>query len=400
MRFLSFVFLSAISLCMIAAPLRAQGNSQNVDLPDQAAILVPASSVEHPGDQGQRAHTNHVIALRGGNNQVQQSGLTPLQAKNAYGVIPAGVGTIAIVDAYHYPTAESDLNVFSSKLGLVPCTSSAGCFSQVYATPDGKVPAVDCVWAQEAALDIEWAHAMAPTAKIVLVEAASSSFADLLTAVDRATVLVTQGGGTGMVSMSWGGSEFSSETSYDSHFNGTTGVIYFAASGDTGGKTIWPGVSPYVVSAGGTTLKVDTNGTVLSETGWSGSGGGPSAFEQRPSYQDLIQSIVGSRRGAPDMSFDADPNTGVLVYDTTSCQGMSGWMIFGGTSVSCPALAGIVNSAGHSVSNSADELSMIYNPENVSDFRDILSGRAGSRKAQQGWDFVTGVGSSLNMLGK
>ena len=385
--------LAACLLCLAAGPLRAQGNSQNVDLPDQAAVLVPGSSVELPEDAGRAAHTNHVILFRSAPQAASPSGMTPANMYSAYNFTAYGAKTIAIVDAYDYPTAQNDLAVFSSTFGLPPAN-----FQVVYATPGGKAPRANCGWAQEAALDIEWAHAMAPYASIVLVEAASNSFSDLLRAVDVASGIAGAGGG--QVSMSWGGSEFSSETSYDSHFN-HTGVVYFAASGDSGGKTIWPGVSPNAVSAGGTTLNLSSTGAFISETGWSGSGGGPSKYEVRPSYQNVIQSTVGSRRGAPDFSFDANPYTGVSVYDTTSCQGMSGWMVFGGTSVSSPSLAGIVNSAGSfSVSTNA-ELTTIYGSmTNSLDFRDITSGTAGSFNAGTGWDFVTGVGSNLGNSGK
>lgn len=199
--------------------------------------------------------------------------------------------------------------------------------------------------------------------------------------------------------MSWGGSEFSSEGSNDSHFTGS-GVVYFASSGDTGGVRIYPGVSPNVVSAGGTTINRDKNGNFISETGWSGSGGGPSQFEPRPSYQDGIAGIVGTHRGSPDFSFDADPNSGVSVYDSTSCQGFSGWLVFGGTSVSSPSLAGIVNLAGGGTS-SASVLATIYgNLGNTNDFRDIVTGTAGTFSAAVGWDFVTGVGSNQGLNGK
>jgi subtilase family serine protease len=386
-------------ICFASAPLSAQGNSQNVDLPDQAAVLVPGSSVEMSEDVGHRAHTNHVILFRANPQATTPTGMTPKKIYGAYAFTAGGTGTIAIVDAYDYPTAESDLNTFSSQFGLLPvCTSANGCFTKFYATPGGKAPRANCGWAQEAALDIEWAHAMAPYAKIVLVESASNSFSDLLKAVDAASNIVAADPNGGQVSMSWGGSEFSSELSYDAHFT-TPKVVYFAASGDSGGKTIWPGVSPQAVSAGGTTLKLNSDGTVNSETGWSGTGGGPSKYEGRPSYQSGIATLVGSSRGAPDFSFDADPYTGVSVYDSTSCQGMSGWMVFGGTSVSSPSLAGIVNSAGGN-SSTANELALIYGGLGSDAFRDITSGTAGSYSAQVGWDFVTGVGSNLGLLGK
>jgi len=158
--------------------------------------------------------------------------------------------------------------------------------------------------------------------------------------------------------------------------------------------------------AGGTTIHRNAAGNFLSETGWSDSGGGPSRYELTPSYQSGIASIVRGRRGAPDMSFDADPQSGVAVYDSTICQGMSGWMVFGGTSVAAPCLAGIVNQAGHFARSSGAELSSLYTVDYVNpalyanDFRDIAAGSTGRYTAGPGWDFVTGLGSSLGLLGK
>src|SRR5262249_23737160 len=152
-------------------------------------------------------------------------------------------------------TALNDFNVFAAQFGLPqetstdPRASSNKVFQVVYAS--GKQPRSNCGWAQEAALDIEWAHAMAPSAKIVLVEAASSSFANLFAAVDVASNLP----GVTEVSMSWGGSEFSGETSADSHFPQNNGIVYFASSGDTGGQVIYPGASPLVVACGGTSVR-------------------------------------------------------------------------------------------------------------------------------------------------
>jgi subtilase family serine protease len=309
-----------------------------------------------------------------------------------------GSGTIAIVDAFHYPTAQNDLKVFSQRFGLPACTSSNGCLKIVYAS--GTKPRSNCGWAQEAALDIQWAHAMAPNAKIVLVEAASNSFVDLLKAVDVATSIVTTGGKRGEVSMSWGGDEFASELGFDAHFQ-NTGVVYFAASGDTGGITSYPSVSPFVVAAGGTSIRRSSSGAFLSEVGWDGSGGGRSKYELKPAYQNNVAGTSSTKRSVPDFSFNADPNSGVLVYDSTPCQGLSGWLIFGGTSVSSPALAGIVNLAGHFRSSSTSELGLIYaNRTNSNDFRDIKSGSAGSFSAHGGWDFVTGVGSNKGLSGK
>ncbi len=387
-----------------ASPVAAQGRG-----PDHASIQIPDSSVEQPGERGVAAHTNHLIRLGPEAVGTAPGGETPSSIASVYGLATlasTGAGVIVIVDAFHYPTALNDFNVFATQFGLPqelstdPLDPNNQVFQVVYA--GGSRPRTNCGWAQEAALDIEWAHAMAPNAKIVLVEANSSSFANLFQAVDVASAIPN----AREVSMSWGGSEFSSEASNDGHFT-RPGIVYFAASGDTGGAVIYPGASPNVVAAGGTRINRDASGSFLSETGWSGSGGGGSQWEARPSYQDIIQSIVGGSRGVPDYSFDADPNTGVSVYDSTSCKGFSGWLVFGGTSVASPSLSGIVNSAGSNRASSAAELSLLYQSVsnngltiNSSTFRDILSGTAGSFSAKPGWDFVTGIGSTMTLSGK
>ncbi len=418
MKGLTLTALLIAGFFVSTALLNAQGMRTQV-----ASVLVPDSTKELPEDIGKRAHTNHLVLVSPDFTGTSPAGETPGSLACVYATVSpiagcpiststtvptGGSGTVAIVDAFDYPTAENDLNVFSAAFRLPACTTANGCFRKVYAT--GIKPKKNCGWAQEAALDIEWAHAMTPGAKIVLVEAASNSFADLLFAVTVANRIVNPSGnpvgtGLGQVSMSWGGSEFSSETSLDSHFT-TSGVVYFAASGDAGGRTIWPGVSPHVVCTGGTSIhRNSTTGNFAGETGWSGSGGGPSTFEARPPYQNVIVGIVGTKRGAPDFSFDADPNSGVSVFDSTACQGVSGWLVFGGTSVASPSLAGIVNLAGSKYSSTSNELTTIYSCYSTascyaSDFRDITSGTAGSFTATTGWDFVTGVGSDRGLAMK
>jgi subtilase family serine protease len=383
----------AVSLAVGTSRLGAQGNSTNVHVPD--------SSIEQPGDRGQKAHTNHVISLRAASPDAGSgpSGKWPSDISAAYSFTPGGTGTIAIVDAFDYPNAVNDFNTFSDQFSLPKTAGGQPLIQVVYA--NGK-PRSNCGWTQESALDIEWAHATAPNAKIVLVLAKSNSFSDLFQAVDvaRAQPNVRQ------ISMSWGGSEFSGESSNDSHFplQTSNALSFFAASGDTGGKTIYPGVSPQVVAAGGTSLSM-SGGVVTNEVGWSGSGGGPSQYEPIPSYQSNIASLsnlLNGQRGVPDYSFDADPNTGVAVYDSIRCQGLVGWMVFGGTSVSSPSLAGIVNSA-HALATdtSHNEHEVLYSHYgDPSLFRDILSGKAGSFSAGTGWDFVTGIGSNLTLSGK
>lgn len=362
---------------------------------EKGFIHIPDSTIEGPLDRGLRAHTNHLIRLgqpEGGLGP--GGGMTPAQIRSFYNQPSAGgANVIAIVDAFHYPTALNDFNVFSAQFGLPketstdPLAPTNKVFQVVYAS--GSKPRSNCGWAQEAALDIEWAHAMAPSAKIVLVEAASNSFANLFGAVDVASTLA----GAKEVSMSWGGSEFSTEASNDFHFTQTSGVVFFASSGDTGGTTIYPSASPYVVAAGGTSVQTNGSGVFLSESGWSGSGGGPSIYESRPPYQSTIFNIVGPARGIPDISSDSDPNTGVSVFDSTRCQGLGGWLVFGGTSVASPCLAGMTNLAGHFYLNSTTELTNVYAGLGGPNYRDITSGSAGSFSCTTGWDFVTGVGT-------
>ena len=391
-------------------------------------VLIPDTSIEHADHIGRIAHTNtKILAFTGSIDSVHPplgGGGREIAPGSSYFETPASLGcvyrltsvssaqigcnptdptllnpsggarAIAIVDAYDYPTAFSDLQIFSAQFG-VPAPTTAN-FQVVYAT--GTAPKADSGWGLEAALDIEWAHAMAPQAKIYLVEAPSNSYADLLTAVNVASNLVAKAGG-GEVSMSWGGSEFSSERFYDGYFT-KAGVLYFAAAGDSAG-TIWPSTSPNVVAAGGTTNSRDANGNLQAQLAWSSTGGGPSKYESRPSYQSAISHTVGSKRGTPDVAADADPNTGVWVYNIPYC---NGWCIVGGTSAAAPVWAGIVNAAGRFSASSQVELSAIYsNLGKAADFTDIAQGSCGPNQgcvSRAGWDFCTGAGSAFGILGE
>jgi subtilase family serine protease len=313
------------------------------------------------------------------------TGLSPATIKSVYNFptsLTAGAGTtIAIVDAYDDPNIESDLNVFSSQYGLPACTTANGCFKKVNQTGGTKYPRSNAGWSLEISLDVEWAHAIAPGAKILLVEASSNSFTNLLAAEDYAKAHAQY------ISNSWGGSEFSGETGYDSHF-AQNGVSFFVSSGDQGIPAEYPSASPNVISVGGTTLNF-SGATFTNETGWSGSGGGCSAYETaasaQASYSSFAQVSCGNSRGTPDVSLDADPNSGVSVYDTTRYQGQQGWFTVGGTSASAPmwaarsAGAGAVVNAGY-----------VY-AGNIS-YRDITNGSNGL-PCLTGYDLVTGLGS-------
>ena len=307
-------------------------------------------------------------------------------------VVIGGSNAIAIVDAYHYPNALSDLTKFSAQFGL-PVPN----LTVVYA--NGTKPATSPnSWEVEEALDLQTAHSLAPNAKLYLVEAASSRTSDLMTAVDKATSLLTANGGRGEVSMSWGASEFTGESSYDNHFSTATNVVYFASSGDAAGVN-WPCVSKNVVCVGGTTLNMSSSHTYLNAKAWVDTGGGYSTQVAKPSYQTSNINIAGNHRGVPDIAMAADPSSGAWIYYTPSNTGVSGWYIVGGTSWASPMAAAVVNSSNNFYANSTAELTALYTSISSSDFTDITSGNCGpadSYNAITGWDRCTGLGSLFN----
>lgn len=333
---------------------------------------------------------------------VASAGLSPEQIRQAYGVDQVqfsgvtgdGSGqTIAIVNAFDDPAIASDLHVFDQQFGIADPPS----FSKIYAS--GTTPRTDAGWAAETALDVEWAHAIAPGANIVLVEARSDSLNDLLAAVDVARSLPS----VSVISMSWGGDEFSGETSYDGIFTtpaGHRGITFVAATGDQSAGAIWPAASPNVLSVGGTSLTL-SGGNYLSETAWSGSGGGQSKYESEPAFQAAVQSS--GARTVPDVAYDADPNSGFAVYDSlpASPRSPGGWLVVGGTSAGAPqwaALAAIVDQGRAAAGNGslANLQSLLYQVP-ASGFHDIFTGSNGL-PATSGYDLVTGRGSPVANL--
>jgi subtilase family serine protease len=336
------------------------------------------------------------------------SGLSPVQMSQAYGVnsfhfvnssgqsIKAdGAGeTIAIVVGYHDPYLANDLTTFDRTYGLPNPSLTQWHYGT--ASNDG--------WATEETLDVEWSHAIAPGAKLIVVEAATSSLSDLMTAVNFAR----NQPGVVAVSMSWVVPEYAGESSYDSTFTtpaGHPGITFLAASGDQGA---WPGVSypaasPNVVSVGGTTLYVDNAGNYLGETGWSGGttasgGGGYSHYEYEPAYQTGVQNS--GVRTVPDVSMDADPNTGCMVYTTAPSTGRATFQPIGGTSAATPMWAGIIALADEgraiigksSLYGGSQTLPALYSATMRSDFHDITSGFNGYH-AGVGYDLDTGLGT-------
>ncbi len=372
-------------------------------------VLVPESAGFSSSDVGKRSHTHLRVLVAADATQSNTAQFnTPATIRAVYHLpSTGGSNAIAIVDAYHYPTALNDFNGFARQFGLPTETSTNvtattnHAFQVVYAT--GTKPASGgnyiASWNLEEALDIEWAHSMAPGAKIYLVEAADDSLNSLNYAVQVASHLA----GVKEVSMSWGGGEMSYEANYDSIFT-TSGVVYLAAGGDTSGVLGYPSVSPNVVSCGGTSISRDNNGNFLNETGWVDTGCGASVYEHRPAFQNGISNIVGTHRGANDVAFDADPNTGVYVYDTSPLWGEAGWWIVGGTSLATPAMAGVMNNAaatnGFAANTAAEEARLYGNLGKAADFRDITTGTDASFHCAVGWDYITGVGSPNGLAGK
>jgi hypothetical protein len=323
------------------------------------------------------------------------AGYTPAQIRTAYGFNPIsgnGAGqTIAIIDAYSDPKIWSDLATFDTAYGL-QAPPSFTVVQQVYNIgPFVLRPPNNPSWATEISLDVEWAHALAPGANIMLLEAYSPSYANLFSAIDYARSQKA----VSVISMSWGSGEFSGETSYDSHFttpNGHTGISFVASTGDSGSPGGYPAYAPNVVAAGGTSLTLDASGNWVNETGWSGSGGGISQYESEPSYQQGVQQT--GKRSIPDVAWDANPNTGVAVYDS---DGAAGWIQIGGTSVSAPSWAALLAIADQervaagfgTLANAPADLYSLA----ASDFHDITSGSNGAFSAGVGYDMVTGLGS-------
>ena len=430
--------------------------------PQSGYLYTPQSSKEQPAG---RLHTTYVLRSLDGNQPVvlhapmslssiapsgtieeaetpQSLGCLYVGSPSSAGCIPnynpssggpsaAGYGAIALVDAFDNPNASTDLQAFDTYWGLPAAT-----FVKVYANGNGSctTPAADAGWSVESSLDIEYAHVFAPAAAIILVEACSSSWTDLLYAEQVAfNYIVTNYPTGGQVSNSWQGGEFSGQIADDSFFadfnynwadNYATPILAFASSGDGGFGVGYPSTNPWVISAGGTSIM--RNSTTLkytSESCWGGSGGGTSTVETYTTsftggntgpWANFQYPIFGqANRATPDMSFDADPASGAWIY---SGYGLGGWGVVGGTSLSSPALAGIVNRMGNKLgsvfltpaTSGGDyfgtwENNLLYaqlaTAKMKSNFFDVKTGSNGV-SAVASWDYCTGVGSPRGGTGK
>ncbi|MCW3996186.1 MAG: S53 family peptidase [Candidatus Bathyarchaeota archaeon] len=281
-------------------------------------LVAPKITLVEPKDTWV-AHPLHISQFAG---PVGIAGYTPAQIRTAYN-LPSRGGegkTIAVIVAYDTPTIREDLTVFSSQFGL-PLPNDGN--FEVHKMASNI--AIDRNWSVEACLDVEWAHAIAPDSKILLVEAVTPNRVDLLSAVDYARSRPD----VVSISISWGGEEPSNPSFYNNRFTSKYGTAFFAASGDDGAGIIWPASSAKVVAVGGTSLNLRSDGSVISEVAWKGSGGGVSAYEPIPSYQ-INFGINESKRAVPDVSYNANPTYGFAVYWNST------WQKVGGTSAGAP----------------------------------------------------------------
>jgi subtilase family serine protease len=400
-----------------------EASAQKPPDPTPVAVDPGAARMRHPLLLNAPAPARS-LAPAGVINPTPRGGYFPAQLRSYLELSGDGRGqTIGITVAYDTPTIRADVARFSTYFGLpLPCDASADddslrgrrsgspsdvgvngagaddCFPFVVAMPGG-LPTIDDSWAVETALDVEWAHAIAPRAKIVLVEAVSVEAAPLFEAIDYAA-----DHGATVISNSWLDEEFEGERIYDRHCRLVRAVCVFA-SGDDGHEATYPAVNPYVLAVGGTTLSLNSAGDVLSEQAWRGSGGGVSQFERRPRYQADVNPFV--MRGSPDVSYNADIRTGFAVFVGSGAYGLIGWLNAGGTSAGTPQWAAIIAVANQlreaqgkhifGAIGSTPLHAALYSLQGRPSLFDVSSGSNGTCgalcNASTGYDFVTGLGS-------
>lgn len=409
------------------------------------APAMPAAGPVRPTIQLATPHNpSHLSAARsqtGVTNPTPPAGtLTPDQVRHAYGFdqvpflmlngVPdastynstAGKGqTIAIVDVSDDPNILSDANVFSSQFGLPLFNQGSGSptFTKLNENgSQGSYPRTNSSWAGEISLDVEWAHAIAPQANIVLVEANSQSTSDVFKAINAARNY----SGVSVVSMSWGYNESNSSmqklmASYDSKYlttpAGHTPITFVAATLDNGSQygVYWPAISPNVLAVGGTVLTTDAAGNYLGESGWNSSTGGISKYEAEPSWQKGVVPLnldPNGMRTNPDVSYAA---TNFAIYDTVPYYGQTGWFSAGGTSAGTPQWAALIALADQgraaqqlpSLDGASQTLPALYQlaqqqfaaNSTAAYFHDIVGGSNGAYTAIPGYDLVTGIGTPM-----
>jgi len=340
MRRISLVVVLSFALLALGSSSAGAGNGNGLPAHKDKGVCAKANGPDAAAcDSRVVTETDGVTPLA---TATYQNGYGPVELQSAYNLpVSAGSGsTVAIVDAYANPNAESDLAAYRTQFGLGACTTASGCFLAVNQNgTTSPMPAGNTGWGQEIDLDIEMVSAICPQCKILLVEANSNSFADLGAAVNRAALM-----GATAISNSYGTSgEFLGETSYDSYYN-HPGIAVTASSGDSGYGVEFPAADNHVVAVGGTNLAPAANLRGWTESAWSGAGSGCSAYFGKMYWQTDTGC---ARRMEADVSAVADPNTGVAVYDTYGSTGGNNWYVFGGTSVASPIIAAVYGLAGN-----------------------------------------------------
>jgi len=347
----------------------------------RAACAMTVGHVAHCHAHVVTDAAGHALATK----QPPVSGYGPSDLRSAYKVTGSGSSStiIAIVDAYGYTNAERDLGTYRTQFGLPACTTANGCFKKLNQNGvQGSYPAQNTGWAQESALDLDMASAMCPSCKIYLIEATTASYSNLATAENTAASK-----GAHAISNSYGGGE-AGTTGYESAYN-HAGIAITVSSGDSGYGVEFPASSPHVTAVGGTHLVRDGSSRGWNETVWSGAGSGCSTVYAKPSWQHDASC---SKRTVADVSAVADPNTGVAVYGPVSAT-RSGWLVFGGTSVAAPLIAGVYGVNGGSVNYGSNPYS------NTGALFDVTSGSNGSCggsylcTGKVGYDGPSGLGT-------
>jgi subtilase family serine protease len=381
--------LAAASALAIAAPFAASSAANAA--PSQAGTTHRVTPVCAKAEVGYAACMSKISYYVDSNGKpvpnATPSGYGPADLQSAYNLAGASSGgrTVAIVDAYDDPTAEADLGVYRSQYGLPACTTANGCFKKVNQNGGTSYPRANGGWAQEISLDVDMVSAICPDCHILLVEASSNSFANLAAAVSYAASVP----GVIAISNSYGGSDSSNMAQYENA--AAQGIAVTASSGDSGYGVESPASFTHVVGVGGTHLVRASNARGWSETVWSGAGSGCSTINANPGWQTGTQC---AKKAIADVSAVADPNTGVAVYDSTSYQGLKGWLVFGGTSVSSPIIASVYALAGNFGTYAGQ-----YTWGHATALNDVTSGSNGSCttaiwcNATTGWDGPTGLGT-------
>jgi len=400
------VLVGALALVGGAAVVRGQGlkGSGGGEVQARLAELghVKNKKVCDTNEAGGARCAARVVVDDAGNakaNAALPSGYGPQQFLAAYNLPGSASLTpgpvVAIVDAYDDPNIAGDLKTYSTKFGipvLPACSgsiqsSAVSCFQKMNQNGGtNSFPRSNSGWALEISLDVETIHAACQNCRILLVEANSSGYADLLRAVDTAVAH-----GAAVVSNSWGSNEFSGEASYDSHFN-HRGVAFTFSAGDGGYGVEYPAASQYVTAVGGTTLLVNPDNSYLSESAWNGTGSGCSAYEGKPSWQTDLAGCA--KRTVADVSADADPATGAAVYDSVRYDGQAGWFQVGGTSLASPLIAATYALGGVPAAISANAVPYL----STGTLHDVLTGSNGNCgsylcHAGAGYDGPTGLGT-------